>query len=48
MIIGLKILIGKNMRIELNKFSNFTTNVDGIEIHFIKEKGSGQIQHLYF
>ena len=26
--------------LELNKFSNFTTNVDGEEIHFIKEKGS--------
>jgi len=27
-------------QLELNKFSNFTTNVDGHEIHFIKEKGS--------
>ena len=27
-------------QLELNKFSNFTTNVDGQEIHFIKEKGS--------
>ena len=25
---------------EINKFSNFTTSVDGYEIHFIKEKGS--------
>jgi microsomal epoxide hydrolase len=25
---------------ELNKLSNFTTTVDGNEIHFIKEKGS--------
>jgi len=25
---------------EINKFSNFTTSVDGDEIHFIKEKGS--------
>ena len=25
---------------ELNKFSNFTTSVDGEEIHFIREKGS--------
>ena len=27
-------------QLELNKFSNFTTNVDGQEIHFIKEEGS--------
>ncbi|MDC0481566.1 epoxide hydrolase N-terminal domain-containing protein, partial [Candidatus Pelagibacter sp.] len=27
-------------QLELNKFSNFTTKVDGQEIHFIKEKGS--------
>ena len=27
--------------IEINKFSNFTTVVDEIEIHFIHEKGSG-------
>jgi len=26
---------------EINKFSNFTTKVNGVEIHFIKEKGSG-------
>ena len=26
---------------EINKFSNFKTNVDDIEIHFIQEKGSG-------
>ena len=26
---------------EINKFSNFTTDVDGINIHFIMEKGSG-------
>ncbi|MDB9831633.1 epoxide hydrolase [Candidatus Pelagibacter sp.] len=26
---------------EINKFSNFTTVVEGIEIHFIHEKGSG-------
>ena len=26
---------------EINKFSNFTTFVDDIEIHFIHEKGSG-------
>ena len=26
---------------EINKFSNFKTNVDGIEMHFIHEKGSG-------
>ena len=26
----------------INSFSNFKTNVDGIEIHFIKEKGSGK------
>ena len=27
-------------QLELNKFSNFTTSVDGQEIHFIKEEGS--------
>ena len=27
--------------IKINKFSNFLTKVDGINIHFIKEKGSG-------
>ena len=26
---------------KINKFSNFKTNVDGIEMHFIQEKGSG-------
>ena len=26
---------------EINKFSNFTTDVDGLNIHFIMEKGSG-------
>jgi len=26
---------------EINKFSNFKTNVDNIDIHFIHEKGSG-------
>ena len=26
---------------EINKFSNFTTGVDGLNIHFIMEKGSG-------
>ena len=25
----------------INKFSNYLTQVDGINIHFIKEKGSG-------
>ena len=29
---------------EINNFSNFITNIDGIKIHFIKEKGSGKIQ----
>ena len=28
--------------IELNKFSNLKANVDGAEIHFIREKGSGE------
>ena len=28
--------------IELNKFSNFKTNVNETEIHFIREKGSGE------
>jgi pimeloyl-ACP methyl ester carboxylesterase len=27
--------------VEINKFSNFTTTVDDIEMHFIHEKGSG-------
>ena len=26
--------------VELNKFQNFVSNVDGIDIHFIKEKGT--------
>jgi len=26
---------------EINKFSNFTTNIDNINLHFIHEKGSG-------
>ena len=26
---------------KINSFSNFKTNVDGINIHFIKEEGSG-------
>ena len=31
----------KKYEAKINKFSNFTTNVNGIDIHFIKEKGSG-------
>ena len=31
----------KKQEAEINKFSNFVTNVDNIDIHFIKEKGSG-------
>ena len=31
----------KKQEAEINKFSNFITNVDNIDIHFIKEKGSG-------
>ena len=31
----------KKQEAEINKFSNFVTNVDDIDIHFIKEKGSG-------
>jgi microsomal epoxide hydrolase len=31
----------KNHEAEINKFSNFKTKVDDIDIHFIKEKGSG-------
>ena len=27
---------------EINNFSNFITNIDGIKIHFIKEKGTGK------
>ena len=30
---------------EINKFSNFKTDVDGFEIHFIQEKGSGSNPH---
>ena len=26
---------------KINKFRNFKTNIDGIDIHFIHEKGSG-------
>ena len=32
----------KKHEAEINKFSNFKTNVDNIEIHFIHEKGSGR------
>ena len=31
----------KKFEIALNRFSNFKTNVDDIDIHFIKESGSG-------
>ncbi|MDA7713824.1 epoxide hydrolase [Candidatus Pelagibacter sp.] len=31
----------RKQEIEMNKFSNFKTNVDNIDIHFIHEKGSG-------
>jgi len=31
----------KKQEKKINKFSNFITKVDGINIHFIKEKGSG-------
>ena len=31
----------KSYENKINKFSNFVTNVDGLDIHFIKEKGSG-------
>ena len=31
----------KQYEAKINKFSNFKTNVDGIDIHFIKEIGSG-------
>ena len=27
---------------KINKFNNFKTNIEGIKIHFIKEKGSGK------
>ena len=27
---------------QINSFSNFKTNVDGIDIHYIEEKGSGK------
>ena len=28
--------------LEINKFKNYTTNIDGIKIHFIKKKGSSE------
>ena len=28
--------------LEMNKFKNYTTNIDGIKIHFIKKKGSSE------
>ena len=31
----------KNVEEKINKFQNFKSNVDGIDIHFIQEKGSG-------
>ena len=31
----------KKHETEINKFSNYTTDVDGIKIHYILEKGSG-------
>ena len=31
----------KNVEEQINKFKNFKTNIDGIDIHFIQEKGSG-------
>ena len=32
----------KKQEKKLNSFSNFTTSIDGLKIHFIKEKGSGK------
>jgi len=31
----------KSVEEKLNKFQNFKSNIDGIDIHFIQEKGSG-------
>jgi len=31
----------KSVEEKINKFKNFKTNIDGIDIHFIQEKGSG-------
>ena len=31
----------KSFEEKINKFQNFKSNIDGIDIHFIKEKGSG-------
>ena len=31
----------KNVEEKINKYQNFKSNVDGIDIHFIQEKGSG-------
>ena len=28
--------------VEMNKFKNYTTDIDGIKIHFIKKKGSSE------
>ena len=30
----------KKHEVEINKFQNFISNVDGIDIHFVKEKGT--------
>ena len=32
----------KKHELEINKFKNYTTNIDGIKIHFIKIKGSSE------
>ena len=31
----------KSYENKINKFSNFLTNINGLDVHFIKEKGSG-------
>ena len=31
----------KKQENKINSFSNFITNIDGIKIHFLREKGSG-------
>ena len=38
---GVKSFDWRKHEAEINKFSNFKTNVDNIDIHFIHEKGSG-------
>ena len=33
---------------QINNFENFITNVEGIDIHFIKKREANLILHLYY